>query len=1237
MEKFRYPGPFPFDTKQEEIFCGRETDTSRLYTKIMASQTIVLHANSGTGKSSLVNAGLIPEVIRNNPEYVIVVLRFKGLKKDEANTAELTDYTKEALVKEIINEIKDAINNKMPGELLAEPKLSYLLKKEEDLWYWAKLLQSKGKSLFFIFDQFENIESYQYPQVNEFKTKLSTIFSSQIPEEYFNYFKLHSPVFSTSLHFAEDSPERQQYNIDSASIKMPLETRALFVVKEEKLGVMSLIKDCFPDILKSDYQLLSLDEAGAVSAIKTPGMKEGAFTAARIDFDDSAISILKKNLVDRNSGGFDPLEIQIVCSYVEKKIIAEADEKKLLPHPQRIITIKDTDLPPVKDMVNFFYRYCWKIVKGPELSDFEFGSIRKKIIDELLVGDTRVPVLISAFPKELQDVVLKLKTTGLIRQNIIEGKIYYQLCHDRFIAPTETDAKDISSEQEAIQKAEQAFIEERARQQEEKRKLEEANKLMLDKQKAKEDEAIKKSLQLELKLAEKEKEIVRKRKNALTILIAVLAVAALFIIWQNKKKTDIIRQDKILAIMTALQQAGNPTLAYTIGKDFYGEEEIDTSEKVGKLLLDYDSTDGVYLSAIVPLFTTLSDVIFSQNKKELLIIDSYNNSFFTWNLFSGMITKHDTIPMKRRLNKISNGSNAACYIVESYARGGNPEILDKDFRRVATLKVKVPYWSYGTPRLSDDGKYLLLGNFLYSTVTGNYLTQVPYNIKKEPSIYPSYTIFLPGSEGIVVAYSNGRIRKFQLKGSGDKTTINFTNFIEYNPQKDFYNPSELKISSLATDHKGSLLFAATSRNSIEIFDLNIPTTRRQNSQKKVDDDGTHSPIASLQGHVGLIRSMSVSSGDSLLISGSDDNTAILWSLNRFEKINKLKQGMMPVDYVAFSDDNREIITKAKDAIYVWKKGRASEIYKKNELYRYSPFVNLLWSQDLLQGDKVKKNEISDFRQMFMSAVSYMMNVGADGQYPNGNKVDSYILDSANKEISGMFWRLMGNKKLRKDLTPSNVEIITKLYLEAMSPGIRVYTNSGIDDEPVAETEKRLNYYKSEGWKVMKLDTLFPETITSLGSYVQYIGEYYLDSLSKYDKAFNDLVFIKDTLVKPYLAKYTEEYYEFPGMQLGIDLLLFRYYLYTNMIDKAEEIADSLTKKDNEYGAGLKVILLLVMKKYGNARRVYLANKTEINESDFMVYGEFYDLLKRLKKKGIANGEIKEFIEEFEIDKIETGF
>ena len=92
-----------------------------------------------------------------------------------------------------------------------------------------------------------------------------------------------------------------------------------------------------------------------------------------------------------------------------------------------------------------------------------------------------------------------------------------------------------------------------------------------------------------------------------------------------------------------------------------------------------------------------------------------------------------------------------------------------------------------------------------------------------------------------------------------------------------------------------------------------------------------------------------------------------------------------------------------------------------------------------------------------------------------------------------------------------------------------------------------------------------------------------------------------------------------------------------MIDKAEEIADSLTKKDNEYGAGLKVILLLVMKKYGNARRVYLANKTEINESDFMVYGEFYDLLKRLKKKGIANGEIKEFIEEFEIDKIETGF
>ncbi len=77
MAKYRYPGAQPFSTTQEDIFFGREHDIESLYRLIRLEPLVVLYAKSGLGKSSLLNAGVVPEVLKDG-KYLPVNIRFNA-------------------------------------------------------------------------------------------------------------------------------------------------------------------------------------------------------------------------------------------------------------------------------------------------------------------------------------------------------------------------------------------------------------------------------------------------------------------------------------------------------------------------------------------------------------------------------------------------------------------------------------------------------------------------------------------------------------------------------------------------------------------------------------------------------------------------------------------------------------------------------------------------------------------------------------------------------------------------------------------------------------------------------------------------------------------------------------------------------------------------------------------------------------------------------------------------------
>src|SRR5688500_6078231 len=72
---YRYPGPRSFTKEDRLLFVGREMDIEQLENLIELKKITVVFGKSGTGKSSLLNAGVIPE-LENTQTYVVKPVRF---------------------------------------------------------------------------------------------------------------------------------------------------------------------------------------------------------------------------------------------------------------------------------------------------------------------------------------------------------------------------------------------------------------------------------------------------------------------------------------------------------------------------------------------------------------------------------------------------------------------------------------------------------------------------------------------------------------------------------------------------------------------------------------------------------------------------------------------------------------------------------------------------------------------------------------------------------------------------------------------------------------------------------------------------------------------------------------------------------------------------------------------------------------------------------------------------------
>lgn len=311
-----------YSEAQSDIFYGRDEEIDRLTNLVKANTLTIVFGKSGTGKTSLLNAGVFPRLRKNYCLPFRIRLEFSEDSPD--------------LVTQIKNILKSEID-KYGFKVESYPK-------DETLWeYFHKEQLWKSVTPILIFDQFEEIFTLAKKsarlagkELNNFWEELADLVENSIPE------KLKEKFLNEK--------EQIDYSYSNQKVKI------LFSFREEFLPEFENITSKIPSIKYSRFRLMPMNGNQAYDVItKTWRENIDAVEANKI----VGFFINEK---DKNKS-YDVMEIEPsllsqVCSYIDKERIIEGGNKIssefLNKYPKEIIlrSIYDEVLTEANKAVN---------------------------------------------------------------------------------------------------------------------------------------------------------------------------------------------------------------------------------------------------------------------------------------------------------------------------------------------------------------------------------------------------------------------------------------------------------------------------------------------------------------------------------------------------------------------------------------------------------------------------------------------------------------------------------------------------------------------------------------------------------------------------------------------------------------------------------------------------------------------------------------------------------------------
>jgi tetratricopeptide (TPR) repeat protein len=382
QERNPYVGPRPFERQDRDLFFGRDGEASELLSLVIAHRMLLLYAQSGAGKTSLINAGLIP-LLEEEGFEVLPLARVQGLIPEDIQPEEIPNLY-------VFNTLMSWVEDEADTRRLAQMSIADFLKQRE------RPIDEEGlpAPCVVIFDQFEELFAF----------------------------------------YQERWQDREGFfeQVRDALKGDPL-LRVVFVIREDHIAQLDPYAPLLPEKLRTRFRLERLRKRVALSAVTGPlaetkrsfteGVAEqlvGELLKARVQSATGETVVVAGEFVE-------PVQLQVVCQSLWRDL------------PPDVTVINQDHLQAFGDVnqaLSGFYERC--IERAAQESGIKEGDLRSWFEDILITpAGTRGTVYrgreeTGGIRNPAVDV---LEGLHLIKGEWRAGAHWYELTHDRFIGP----------------------------------------------------------------------------------------------------------------------------------------------------------------------------------------------------------------------------------------------------------------------------------------------------------------------------------------------------------------------------------------------------------------------------------------------------------------------------------------------------------------------------------------------------------------------------------------------------------------------------------------------------------------------------------------------------------------------------------------------------------------------------------------------------------------------------------
>jgi len=533
-----YVGPRSFRKEQREFFFGRDEEADELVSIITAHPAVLLYSQSGAGKTSLLNAKLIPKLEEEEGFHVLPPMRVQGQLPATLKIGRNTNIF-------VLNALMSC------GQF-------DITKSNMGMTFHEFIAQCGQKT-------------------NEYGEPAPTV---MVFDQFEELFTSYPGRWADREDFFRQVGEALEGNPKKGLRSNPL-LRVIFCMREDYIAELDPYLPLLPEKLRTRFRLEHLREKKALTAITKPLEKTNRSYAPGVaeQLVRNLLRIPTQSMTGTQTMGLyvEPVQLQVVCQSLWDALTP--DESVItLNHLQKYGDVSQA-------LSNFYERSIRSVSKDTGVKE---ETLRRWFGDTLITPEgTRAPVnrgkdITGGMPNAAVD---KLEAMRLIKGEWKGTNVrWYELAHDRFIEPIRRSndkwlANQSRSEQVRLR------LEAKAGKWQPGSKLLDAEEL-LEAQRLVRLKAASPSLRTLVDTSRAGAQ--KKRIRLLRLIIAACVVAAViflvvaFYAWQKSKAAAVAEgkaKSRLLAQKASMTLASDPELSVLLAKEALGF--ADTKEARG--------------------------------------------------------------------------------------------------------------------------------------------------------------------------------------------------------------------------------------------------------------------------------------------------------------------------------------------------------------------------------------------------------------------------------------------------------------------------------------------------------------------------------------------------------------------------------------------------------------------------------------------------------------------------------